>query len=137
MSLITQDEAAILDKFGATNQQVAPGAKLLELSTGSMIAIDFAITADATSGLTITIPYDFDLRDVIVQCTTANALGTATLRNTTNAISDAMAMAVDATIARAGTLDDTYTAISTTDSINVITNGAADRGIITLIGVRK
>lgn len=137
MSLITSTEAEKINNESPTFQEVALGDKLSELSTGTPIFIDVAITADATSGQSVTIPYNFVLRDVIVQCTAANASGTATVRSGANAISDAIVMAVDTVITRAGTLDDTYTTITTSDSINVITNGAGDRGIVTLVGIRS
>jgi len=137
MSLITSDEAAILDHDGATNQKVAFGSKLYEISTGSIMAVQVAITADATSGQTFTIPYNGILFDVIVEARATSASGTVTVRDTTNPITDAIVMAVDTTVTRAGTLDDTYTTMTTAGSYNVITNGAADRGNVTLLFYRS
>lgn len=135
--MITDQEAEQINQSNPALQSAKAGDKIKELFTGAPIFIDVEITADATSGQSVTIPYNFKLRDVIVQCTAANASGSATVRSGANAISDAIAMAVDTTITRAGTLDDTYTTITTFDSINVITNGAGDRGIVTLVGVRS
>jgi hypothetical protein len=134
---ISQVEADKLDSVDTVRQDVGLGAKILELTTAAPIIVKFAITADATSGLTIPIPYDFELLEASVQCTTANAAGTATIRKTTTAITDAMIMAVDKVVVRAGTIDDAQSTILTTDSINVITNGADDRGIVTMIGKRS
>lgn len=136
MAVLTTRQAEIIDNAIPSNQNVALGTAVKEVQDNSPIYVHFAVTADATSGLTITIPLDMLIVDVIVECTTANASGTLALRKTTTAITDAMICAVDKVIVRAGTIDDAQSTILTTDSINVIANGAADRGKITLIGIR-
>jgi len=101
------------------------------------VVLSAAITADATGGQSITVPYDMTIYDVVVVATAASGGGTVTVRSATNAISDAIACAVDTTVARAGTLDDTYTSVTTSSSLNVITNGAADRGLVYIYGIRS
>lgn len=134
---LTQEEADKLDASDPTRQETEIGNEVLaqqtiDASTPRMIR--YAVTADATGALSIPVPYGMVITDAHVECTTANVGGTLTLRSGTNAISDAMICAVDKTIVRAGTLDDAYTTLTTATSLNVIANGAADRGIITILG---
>ena len=66
----------------------------------------------------------------------ANSNGTLTLKNGTNAISDAIICAVDKTITRAGTIDDSVSTLYTTSTVTVDAAGANDRGIMWIIGYR-
>ena len=134
---LTQKEADQLDQSDPTRQKTEIGNEVLAQQTidaNTPRVVRFAITANATGALSITIPYDMVILDVWVECTTASGGGTATLRKSTTAITDAMVMAVDKTMVHAGTIDDAQSTILTTDSINVITNGAADRGVVTILG---
>jgi hypothetical protein len=95
--------------------------------------LEFPITADATGTLSTDFGFSFTIIDAWVQCTTANASGTATVKNNAGtAISNAMIMAVDHTIVHAGTIDEDVSAI-TDGIVKVTTNGAADRGIVRLL----
>jgi hypothetical protein len=95
--------------------------------------LEFPITADATGTLEIDFGFSFTIIDAWVQCTTANASGTATVKNNAGtAITNAMIMAVDHTIVHAGTIDEDNSAI-TDGVVGVTTNGAADRGIVRLL----
>jgi hypothetical protein len=132
---LTTTEADILDKQLPINQQTGMGTELKRVGDNNLYAVPFAVTADATGALAITIPYDMVVLFVIVECTTANASGTLTLRKGTTAITDAIVCAVDKVVTVSGTLDDAQSTILTTDSINVIANGAADRGKITILGI--
>ena len=101
------------------------------------VVLSYEITADASAGLEIgSFPEDIAIVDIVVQCTTANASGTVTISDGTNDISDAIACAVLDTIGRAGTIDATYSSISAGDALTVTTNGALDRGLVTVLGVR-
>jgi hypothetical protein len=134
---LTSTEADKLNKSDPVRQDTELGTEILNQQTvdsNTPRIVRFAVAADATSGLSITIPYNMIVSDVWVECTTANAGGTLTLRKSTTAVTDAMVCAVDKTVVRAGTIDDAQSTILTTDSINVISNGAADRGIITILG---
>lgn len=124
-----------LDKLEKANANLQD-AQMSTLMQAMPWVIEVPVTADATGGLTVTVPYDLKIFEVIVQCTSANASGTLTLRNGTTAITDAIVCAVDKVIVRAGTLDDAETTITTSESINVIANGAADRGIMYIVGLR-
>ena len=120
--MITQIEGEILNHSLTGNQKVALGGAL----RSAVIQIDFTVAVDASSGLTIPVPYGIKIRDVIVQCTVASGSGTLTLRKSTTAITDAMACVTDKAIARAVSID---------AELNVIANGGTDRGIVTIIGV--
>lgn len=114
----------------------AQGAALGTLLKGSPVIVKKAVTADATGELSITIPYDMEVVDVIVQCTAANASGSLTLKKGGTAVTDAIACVTDKVIARAGTIDDAYSTLYTTSTVTVDANGANDRGIMWIIGYR-
>ena len=113
---------------------------LAESTADTPVMITYAVTADATSGLAIydsAVPFDFEILDVVVQCTAANASGTLKLTDGTSDITDAIVCAVDKTIGRAGTIDDAKSSLSAGDTLKVVSNGAADRGTVTIIGKRS
>lgn len=101
------------------------------------VIITFAVGADATgAGLKIfdaNCPVGLRIRDVIVECTGANASGTLKLTDGTTDITNAMICAVDKVIVRAGTIDDAKSSLAEGASIVVIANGASDRGTVTII----
>jgi hypothetical protein len=138
---ITDAQAGILNAATPSSQQVQLGTELKEVQdnlstveTGVIYALYGNITAAANStAKAITVPFACEVIDVIVQCRAANALGTATLRTGTTAITDAIIMAVDKTIVRAGTIDDAASTLAAGDNLNAITNGAADRGLVTVL----
>lgn len=98
--------------------------------------VTFAVTADATGGLKIfdeNAPVGLRIRDVIVECTAANASGTLKITDGTSDITNAIVCAVDKTITRAGTIDDAKSSIAEGGSLSVVANGASDRGTVTLV----
>jgi hypothetical protein len=107
----------------------------LEASTPVIITKD--VTASAVGGLAVTIPCNFEILEVVTQCRAANASGTLLLKKGSTAITDAMICAVDKVVTRAGTIDDAQSTLLTTDTLSVFSNGAADRGIVTIIGRRN
>lgn len=103
-----------------------------------LVVIKYTIDSDHTTAKPITIPHDLTIIDVIVQCTAANALGTAKLQRGASDITDAMVMAVDHVIVRAGTIDNAYQTLDhLSHTLNVVCNGAADRGVLHIIGYRS
>lgn len=137
---ISANQAASLNNAGVVEQAVSLGTEIKSIQDKAVynpIIIKVLIDGDYhTTAKTVTIPYAFELVDVIVQARTASENGTATVRKNTTAITDAIVMAVDKVITRAGTIDDAQSTIATTDSINIITNGATDRGMVILVGYR-
>ena len=126
----------VYDKLDNTTQPDLQAAKLGTLIEGAPVVVKVVIDADYTGEKSVTIPYDMEVIDVVVQCTGANVNGTLTLKNGTNAISDAIVCAVDTTITRAATIDDAYSTLYTTSTVTVDANGADDRGIMWIIGYR-
>lgn len=97
------------------------------------------VTEDATGGLTIfdgDAPCAFEVLDVIVQARTSNGGGSMKLTNGSNDITDAIACVTDKVIGRAGTIDNAYSEIPVDGSLVIVSNGAADRALVTII-VRK
>ena len=126
----------VYDKLDNTTQPDLQAAKLGTLIEGAPVVVKVVIDADYTGEKSVTIPYDMEVIDVVVQCTGANGNGTLTLKNGSNAISDAIICAVDTTITRAGTINDAYSTLYTTTKVTVDANGADDRGIMWIIGYR-
>ena len=124
---------AKLDKSTDPVDQAVQTGTLIK---GSPIIVKKAITADATGGVSVTIPYDMEVVDIVVQCTAANSGGTLTLKNGSTAISNAIICAVDTTITRASTIDDSVSTLLTTSTVTIDANGASDRGIMWIIGYR-
>lgn len=126
----------VYDKLDNTTQPDLQAAKLGTLIEGAPVVVKVVIDADYTGEKSVTIPYDMEVIDVVVQCTADNSGGTLTLKNGTNAISDAIVCAVDKTIKRAATIDDAYSTLYTTSTVTVDAHGANDRGIMWIIGYR-
>lgn len=92
------------------------------------------VTAAANStAASLTVPFACEVVDIVVQARASSGSGTATVRKGTSAISDAIVMATDTAIVRAGTIDDAYSTLAAGDSLTVITNGANDRGVVSVI----
>ena len=127
----------VYDKIDKGTQPNLQAAALGTLIKGSPIIVKKAITADATGEVSVTIPYDMEVVDIVVQCTAANSGGTLTLKNGSTAISNAIICAVDTTITRAGTIDDSVSSLTTSSTVTIDANGAADRGIMWIIGYRS
>lgn len=137
---ISAAQATYLDKSDPVRQQVALGTEIKDIQDKAAYApifIKVSITADATAGQSVSIPYAFELVDVIVQARATSTSGTVQVRKSTTAITDAIIMATDTNITRAGTINDAQSTILTTDSINVITHGAGDKGLVILVGYRS
>ena len=136
---ITAAEATKLDNVISEFQaeKLGTGLKAVQdIGAYDPIIVSLNITTDATGGLPFTIPYDFELLEVIVQARATVSNGTVTIMNGATPLTDAIIMAVDTTITRAGTLDNTVTTITTADTITAITAHAGDLGLICLLGYR-
>lgn len=99
--------------------------------TIGFLSVDVA--EDVTGGKSIAIPGTCKVLDVIVHAKATSASGAITLRKSTTAISDAIAMDTDGVVSRAGTLNDAESKLLPTDDLNVIAAGATDRGSITIL----
>jgi hypothetical protein len=94
----------------------------------------YDVDADATGSIDITnlVPLGATILDVFVECTAASGSGTLQLREETGdaAITDAMICAVDNVVVRVTTLS---ISVVGANGLEVITNGAADRGLLTIV----
>jgi len=91
------------------------------------------IDSDTTGEKAVAIPFACEVIDVIVQARATSGSGTATLKKGSNAITDAIAMATDTAIARAGTINDAYSTLAEGDTVTVDANGSGDRGLVTIL----
>jgi len=137
MALITDAMKQVLNRLTAGTQKNSIGDAVSSLSTGSLCCVKVSITADATGELAVTIPFDFELVDVIVQARATSGSGTVTVKKGVNAITNAIVMDTDTTITRAGTINDAYSSLVVGDTVTVDTANAADRGLVTLVGIRS
>jgi hypothetical protein len=141
LSAIGAGEASVLNNMNPASQNVGLGSvvkaaqeEIIEIQDSALYFIDIPITAAANSTpVSVNAPFDCEIVDVIVQARATSGSGTATLRSGTNAITDAIAMATDTAKVLAGNIDDTYSILSEGDAINVITAGANDRGLVTVV----
>ena len=80
--------------------------------------------------------FDCEIIEVIVQMQGTSTNGTMKITNGTNDITDAMVVAVDKTIVRAGTIDNAYSSLEIGDTLEVVCAGnsvAATIGLVTVI----
>lgn len=94
------------------------------------------IIIDGTAGIKIydsNAPCGFQIFDVIVQARVTSGSGSVKLTDGTNDITDAIDCSTDKTIARAGTIDNDYSEIAKNGSLVLVTNGIADRGLVTIL----
>ncbi len=102
------------------------------------VAFTLVITTGSSSELIFdaNIPFDFEIIEVIVQMQGTSTNGTMKIADGTNDITDAMTVAVDKTIARAGTIDDAYSSLVIGGTLEVVCAGdsvAATIGLVTVI----
>lgn len=144
MAIFKSAEALKFNNDNPCNNLHQIGSKILEVQqrTGMdegavgispLLILVYAITADATGGLTVvTMPFAAEVIDVVVQARASSGSGTVTLRKATSAITDAIVMAVDTTVVRAGTIAAANALLAAGNTLTVITNGSADRGLVTI-----
>lgn len=122
---------AALDGYPALETEFNAKHKLYPI-----FAFKKQITEGAAGVSLITVPFDCEVIDVIVQAQGASANGTMTLTDGTSDITDAITCAVDKTVTRAGTIDDSKSSLSSGDTLEVDCDGdtAADTiGLITVL----
>lgn len=92
-----------------------------------------SVEEDASSGLSFRAAVAGKVIDAWVQCTSANGSGTLQLRRGTTAITDAVACATANAISRATSVDASEMEVEEQELLNVIANGAGDRGTLFLL----
>lgn len=136
---ITAAEATKLDSAIPEFQAEKLGTALKavqDIGDYDPILISLNITADATGGQAFTIPYAFELMEVVVQSRATSASGTVQIFSGASAITNVIVMETDTAMTRAATLDDSKTTILKTSTITAVTHGAGDKGLVCLIGYR-
>ena len=92
----------------------------------ALVCLDLAIpTGAATQTWVVTSADALELVDVIVRKSNAGAGNTVQVKNGANAVSDAIAAAVDKTITRAGTIDPAFNTIAAGGAFTVVDTFAA------------
>lgn len=141
MDTLKDGEAKALNDSSPADQLVQVGSRIKDLEDKSLYFFEKAITADGTGGLDIFdvagAPFALEVINVIAQARATSGSGTVKLTDGTNDISDAIAMATDKTSIKAGTIDDVYSTLAKGDSLQVVSNGANDRGLVTVVAVRR
>lgn len=105
--------------------------------TYGLISVILPVVADASGAINFTMPsFDFEIMDVVVHATATSGSGTATLRRSTTAMTDAIICATADAVTRAGSIIQAQKNITSAEVLNIITNGANDRGEIIIFGRR-
>lgn len=143
--ILSSGDALKLNNDNPCNQLLQVGSKILEVqqklgmdeglsSIENLIMMNYAVTADATGNpIMWTATFACEVIDVIVQARATSGGGTLLIQKGTSAITDAIVCAVDTTMVRAGTINDANSTLAIGNTLNVDANGAADRGLITVI----
>lgn len=125
------------------------GDKLAEVEKGALgsgLYFPVAIVCDVTTGAAdikifdADAPFAFELADVIVQPRGASVNGTVKITDGTSDITDAMVCAVDQTMARAGTIDDSKASIAEGGTLQIVCAGDAvanTKALVTILALRK
>lgn len=115
----------VCNALGAVTPIAAAGATTQNAT--AVVAFDFAFpTGGVTSTFTVTTPDKIEILDVIVRKSAAGAGNTVQVKDGgANAISDAIAAAVDKTITRAGTIDPAFNVIAAGATFTVVNTFAA------------
>lgn len=141
---ITAIEAEKLTRMHPDAQAVGLGAKMKDLQDYAPVAINYAVTADATGALTAFVaPFAMDIVDIIVQARAAAVGETLTPINAGQAGSATDAMCTAIACAAAGTVthmsagaDATKLRLAAGDIVKVGASKDTVRGLVTFIGVR-
>lgn len=100
-----------------------------------LVQFSVPVTGAANStAVEFTAPIGFQLLDAFAVGTATSSDATFTLRTGTTGLTSAMAGAADKALGRTTSID--RRTVKEGDKLNVITNGAADRGVVYIIGRR-
>ena len=105
------------------------------------IAIVYQVTTGSSSIniYNATMPWAFEIVDVIIQCQGTSTNGTLKITNGTQDITDAMTCAVDNTMDRAATIDNAYSTLAADDTLEIVCAGdvvGSTKALVTIIGYR-
>lgn len=136
--LIGAEAEKALNNISPGLNNIKLGSRMRVLENHTEIVLKASIDKDASGGILFgTLPFDFEVIDIIAHGSSTNASGTVQLADGDgNAISDAVAMDTDGDVNRATSIDLTYSYLKEGDNITLTTNGAGDRGDVFIIGIR-
>ena len=111
-------------------------------SISHKIAITYNVTTGAASIkiFDANAPFKFEVVDVIVQARATETNGKIAIEDGTNPITDAMICAVDTTIVRAATIDDSKSTIDVDGTLEIVCTGNTVenvKGLVTVVVVPR
>jgi hypothetical protein len=144
MARLTATQAEIINNMNPTAQAVSLGTSLKEDQDYGVIAIQAAVTANASTAIvSFVAPYAMLIFDIIVRATVTEGSGTLQPLKGTNAMCTAIACATDGTVSRlaAGAVvaNDARLTLAAGDTVNILAAGgtaANIRGIVTYLAIR-
>lgn len=137
MKKLSADEARVVNNLSPGDQNVGLGDRIRDLEENALVELSYEVAADLTGGLdAIRCPFDLEVLDVIAQARATSGSGTVTARKVTDDISSAVVMAADKAIERTVSIDIAYSLFTEGQYINLVTAGAADRGLVTVVARR-
>ena len=136
MSQITAAKADKLNRMHPTFQELQFGTAAYEISQYSPVIISTAVASANSTAVSVTIPFAMRVLFCVCECTAGSTNGTLTLRKATTAISDAMECATDKKVVYSALIDDAQSTLAAGDDVNIIANGAGDKGVVTIVGIR-
>lgn len=136
-SKLTQSQADKYDQASPANLLVNAGGKLKETDDLGLVCQEVRIQADASSGQDFEVSVDMKLVEVVAQGRATSGGGSVTVRRSTTAITNAISMATDDGTTRSSSIVEAQRTFTKGETLNVITNGAADRGDVYLIGLKQ
>lgn len=98
--------------------------------------IQYEIDSDATGGVDIEVDFDADIFDVIAISKATVTDATVTLSDGTNDITDDMDIDTLDNVARAGTIDTTYSSVKRGSTLTLTTANAGDRCVVRILANR-
>lgn len=123
----------IAQTIAALGATVAAGASPLVTTASALLHLDLEVPDAATQTLSYVTTNKIEIVDVIVRKSGAGAANTIQIKDgAANAISDAIAAAVDKTVTRAGTIDPAFATIAAGGTIEVTATRAAGSMLATV-----
>jgi len=131
-SVIDSLMAKVADRSGPAHDLAKTGSRIEDLELNAIHVLAIPVTASANSTpVTVAAPCKMQIVDVFVRATATSGSGTLKLRDSGGAdISNAIICAVDTTLTRVSTLIAAKLSVNADVNLQVIANGANDRGIL-------
>jgi hypothetical protein len=135
---LLDNEAAALDNSQPGAQNPRLGSRFQAIEQRSLYIQKIVISAAANvTALAFLAEVSGELVDAWAVGTAASGSGTATLRRVTTALTSAIVMAVVDALAHSTSDVQAQKTIVQGETLNIVTNGAADRGIVYLAILRS